>query len=83
MLFAENGIPESLQCNNGTQFTSGEFHQLASQYGFEIVMSSPLSFLFVEHQVQTVKEDIDLALLSLQTMPLSSNMPSLAEILNS
>ena len=34
MLFAENGIPRSLQCDNGTQFTSGEF-------GFEIVMSSP------------------------------------------
>ena len=41
MLFAENGIPESLQCDNGTQFTSGEFHQLASQYGFKIVTSSP------------------------------------------
>ena len=25
MLFAENGIPKSLQCENGTQFTSGEF----------------------------------------------------------
>ena len=41
MLFAESGIPESLQCDNGTQFTSGEFHQRASQYGFEIVTSSP------------------------------------------
>ena len=41
MLFAENGIAESLQCANGTQFNSLEFQQLASQYGFEIVMSSP------------------------------------------
>ena len=41
MLFAENGIPRSLQCDNGTQFTSGEFQQLASQFGFEIVTSSP------------------------------------------
>ena len=35
MLFAENGI------HNGTQFTSAEFQQLARQYCFEIVMSSP------------------------------------------
>ena len=41
MLFAENGIPKYLQCDNGAQFTSGEFQQLASQYGFEIVTSSP------------------------------------------
>ena len=61
MLFAENGIPESLQCDNGTQFTSGEFHQLASQYGFEIVTSSPhypRGHGFVERQVQTVKKTI-------------------------
>ena len=95
MLFAENGIPESLQCDNGTQFTSGEFHQLASQYGFEIVTSSPhypRGHGFVERQVQTVKktilkcretkEDIDLALLALRTTPLSSSIPSPAELLN-
>ena len=41
MLFEENGIPESLQCDNGTQFTSSEFQQLANYYGFEIVTSSP------------------------------------------
>ena len=28
MIFAENGIPKSLQCENGTQFTSGEFPPL-------------------------------------------------------
>ena len=78
MLFAENGIPRSLQCDNGTQFTSGEFQQLASQFGFEIVTSSPhypRGHGFVERQVQTIKktilkcretkEDIDLALLAL------------------
>ena len=78
MLFAENGIPEFLQCDNGIQFTSGDFHQQASQYGFEIVTSSPhypRGHGFVERQVQTVKktilkcretkEDIDLALLAL------------------
>ena len=47
MLFIENGIPKSLQYDNGTQFTSDEFQLLASQYGFEIVPSingSNLSF---------------------------------------
>ena len=95
MLFAENGIPRSLQCDNGTQFTSGEFQQLASQFGFEIVTSSPhypRGHGFVERQVQTIKktilkcretkEDIDLALLALRTTPLSSNIPSPAELLN-
>ena len=93
--FAENGIPESLQCNNSTQFTSSEFHHLTSQYGFEIVTSSPhypRGHGFVERQVQRVKktilkcretkEDIDLALLALRTMPLSPNKLSLAELLN-
>ena len=95
MLFAENGIPESLQCDNGTQFTSSEFQQLANHYGFDIVTSSPhdpRGHGFVELQVQTVKktilkcketkEDIDLALLALRTTPLSSNIPSPAELLN-
>ena len=94
-LFAENGIPKTLQCDNGTQFTSAEFQHLASQYGFEIVTSSPhypRGHGFVERQVQTVKktilkckeakEDIDLALLALRTTPLSSNVASPAELLN-
>ena len=54
MLLAENGIPSSLQCDNGTQFTSGEFQQLASQFGFQIVTSSPhypRGHGFVERQV--------------------------------
>lgn len=36
--FAKTGIPKTLRCNNGIQFTSIMFQQLASQYGFEIVM---------------------------------------------
>lgn len=61
MLFAENGIPKSIQCDNGTQFTSSEFQQLASQYGFENVTSFPhypRGHGFVERQVQTVKKAI-------------------------
>ena len=95
MLFTENRIPETLLCDNGTQFTSAEFQQLAKQYSFEVVTSSPHyphGHGFVERQVQTVKktilkcretrEDIDLALLALRTTPLSSNIPSPAELLN-
>ena len=95
MLFAENGIPKTLQCDNGTQFTSAGFQQLARQYGFKIVRSSPhypRGHGFVERQVQTVKktilkcgetgEDIDLALLALRTTPLSSNVASPADLLN-
>ena len=95
MQFTENGIPKSLQCDNSTQFTCGVFQQLASQYGFEIVTSSPhypRAHGFIEHQFHMVKkmilkcretkEDIDLALLALQTTPLSSNIPSPSELLN-
>ena len=52
---------KSLQCDNSTQFTSGEFQQLASLHGFEIVTSSlhyPRGHGFVEGQVQTVKKTI-------------------------
>ena len=95
MLFTENGIPKILQCDNGTQFTSTEFRQLARQYGFEIVTSSPhypRGHGFFERQVQKVKktilkcretgEDIQLASLALRTTPLSSNVASPAELLN-
>ena len=95
-ILVEDGIllPKTLQCDNGTQFTSAEFQQLARQYSFEIVQSSPhypRGQGFVECQVQTVKktilkcretgEDIDLALLALRTTPLSSNVASPAELL--
>ena len=95
MMFAENVIPKTVQCDNGTQFTSTEFRQLAKQYGFKIVTPSPYyprGHAFVERQIQTVKktipkcketrEDIDLALLALRTTPLSSNIASPAELLN-
>lgn len=95
VLFTRNGIPKTLCCNNGTQVTSSEFQQFSSQPGFEIVMSSPHyphGHDFVWRQVQMVKrtilkcrktgEGIDLALLTLWTMPLSFNVPSPAELLN-
>lgn len=94
-IFVENRIPEILRCDNGTQFTSVEFQQLAIQYGFEIVTSSPSyprGHGFVVRQVQTMKrstlkctqtgEDIDLAPLALRTTPQSPNLAAPAELLS-
>ncbi|KAI8511982.1 hypothetical protein Bbelb_110820 [Branchiostoma belcheri] len=94
-LFAEQGIPEEIICDNGTQFTSEEFTKLAHEYGFKITTSSPhypKGHGFVERHVQTVKKtlikckesrsDPNLALLSLRATPLKSDMKSPAELLN-
>ena len=89
-LFAANGIPKTLQCDNGTQATSAEFRQLASQFDFETVTSFPhypRGHGFVERQVQTFKKTIlkckeaDPAS-TIRTTPLSSNVASPAELLN-
>ncbi|XP_029648387.1 uncharacterized protein K02A2.6-like [Octopus sinensis] len=82
-LLAEQGIPEQIICDNGTQFTSQEFKKLADEYGFNITTSSPhypKGHGFIERQVQTVKrtlvkcretkEDPHMALLSLRATPL-------------
>lgn len=94
-LFAEQGIPEQIICDNGTQFTSQEFKKLATEYGLTITTSSPYypkGHGFVERQVQTakktlikcreMKEDPHLALLSLRATPLKADMKSPAEMLN-
>lgn len=94
-LFAEQGIPEQIVCDNGTQFTSREFRELATEYGFKITTSSPhypKGHGFIERQVQTAKktlikcreakEDPNLALLSLRATPLKADMKSPAEMLN-
>eukprot|EP00106_Octopus_bimaculoides_P017897 XP_014785339.1 PREDICTED: uncharacterized protein K02A2.6-like [Octopus bimaculoides] len=57
-LVAEQGIPEQIICDNGTQFTSQEFKKPANEYGFNIVTSSPhypKGHGFIERQVQTVE----------------------------
>ena len=89
-IFSEQGIPEVLICDNGTQFTSAQFQDLSKGYGFKIVTSSPYhpkGHGLNERQVQTVKEillkcreagtDLSLALL-----PLSATHRSPAELLN-
>eukprot|EP00106_Octopus_bimaculoides_P021705 XP_014789147.1 PREDICTED: uncharacterized protein K02A2.6-like [Octopus bimaculoides] len=60
-LLAEQGIPEQIICDNGTQFTSQEFKKLADEYGFNIITSSPhypKGHGFIERQVQTVKRTL-------------------------
>ncbi|KAI8490629.1 hypothetical protein Bbelb_318970 [Branchiostoma belcheri] len=94
-IFAEQGIPDKVICDNGTQFTSQEFRQAAEEYGFRITTSSPYypkGHGFIERQVQTVKktltksletgEDPNLALLTLRTTPLRTDTKSPAELLN-
>ncbi|CAB3991427.1 transposon Tf2-1 poly [Paramuricea clavata] len=94
-IFSEQGIPETLICDNGTQFTSAQFQDLAKRYGFRVVTSSPYypkGHGFIERQVQTVKKillkceesgtDPSLALLSLRSIPLSATLKSPAELLN-
>ena len=96
-IFSEQGIPETLICDNGTQFTSAQFRDLAKRYGFRVVTSSPYypkgqDTDFIERQVQTVKKillkckesgtDPSLALLSLSSTPLSATLKSPAELLN-
>ena len=41
--FARHGIPETVVSDNGPQFSSQEFRDLAKLYEFCHVMSSPLS----------------------------------------
>ena len=93
-IFAEHGIPERLT-TNGPQFASQEFRDFMQTYGVEHVTSSPMypqSNGSAERMVQTVEnilkkceeegEDPYLGLLSHRTTPVSSNLKSLAELLN-
>ena len=40
-LFARWGIPHKITSDNGSQFTSAEFHKFANDYGFKTVTTSP------------------------------------------
>ena len=39
--FAENGIPEDVISDNGSQFTSQEYQLFAASYGFKLTTNSP------------------------------------------
>ena len=40
-IFEECGIPEIIQSDNGSQYSSSEFRRFAKQYGFKHITSSP------------------------------------------
>ena len=93
-IISENGIPYKVISDNNP-FNSYEFNEFAKSYGFQVTSSSPeypRGHGLIERHVQTVKkcmykcdhsgQDIELALLSLRSTPLDSNLPSPAELLN-
>ena len=93
-IFSEQGIPLKVISDNGPQFASQEYKAFAQEWGFQHVTSSPhypQSNGHVERAIQTVKRtltkvkesngDLHLALLSLRTTPVDTNLPSPAELL--
>ena len=57
-IFSEQGIPQIVRTDNGPQFSSKEFSEISSVYGFKHVTSSPhypRSNGFIESQVKIVK----------------------------
>ena len=94
-IFAEYGIPDKLVSDNGPQYSSKEFKQFATVYGFEHVTSSPMypqSNGSSERMVQTVEcilkkcdedgSDPYLGLLSYPATPISHRLKSPSELLN-
>ena len=95
-VFAELGVPNMIVSDGGSQYTSVEFKDLAKHWQIEHQVSSPRnpqSNGMAERCVQTMKasiiktmeegEDMDLALLTYKTTPLSHRLPLPAELLNS
>ena len=95
-VFAELGVPNKIVSDGGPQYTSTEFKDFMKQWQIEHRVSSPRnpqSNGMAEQCVQTMKasliktieegEDMDLALLTYKTTPLSHRLPSPVELLNS
>ena len=95
-VFAELGVPHVIVSDGGPQYTSVEFKDFMKQWQIEdrvLSLQHPQSNGIAERYVQTMKasliktmeegEDIDLALLTYKATPLSHNLPSPAELLNS
>jgi hypothetical protein len=89
-MFSRHGIPETVVSDNGPQYSSTEFSQFATNWGFQHVTSSPLypqSNGLAERAVKTVKhlldtEDPYIALLAYRSTPLEVGL-SPAELLMS
>ena len=95
-VFTQLGVPNVIVSDGGPQYTSVEFKDFTKHWQIEHQVSSPRnpeSNGMVEQCVQTMKasliktteerEDMDLALLTYKTTPLSHRLPSQAELLNS
>ena len=95
-IFSEFGFPKSIISDSGTQFTSQEFKEFTKYWQIDHNVSSPRnpkSNGLTERFVQTIKssiiktlqvwEEIETALLAYISMPLSAELPSPAELLNS
>ena len=95
-LFARHGIPKKVVSDNGPQYSSVEFSQFASDWGFQHITSSPnypQSNGLAEKSVQTAKrlmskavrdrKDPYLSLLEYRNTPLAENGKSPAQMLMS
>ena len=95
-VFAELEVPNVIVSDGEPQYTSAEFKDFTKQWQIEHRVSSPRnseSNGMAKRCVQTMKasliktmeegKDMDLALLTYKTTPLSHRLPSPAELLNS
>ena len=94
-VFSEFGVPQTVMTDNGPPVLVKEFAAFANQYRFHHITSSPRypqSNGFIERMVQTVKQsmrkctaaghDPHLAMLVYRATPLTTSIPSPAELLN-
>ena len=94
-VLSEFGVPQTVMTDNGPRSSSKEFAAFANQYRFDHITSSPRypqSNGFIERMVQTGKQsmrkcaaaghDPHLAMLIYRATPLTTSIPSPAELLN-
>ncbi|XP_020906409.1 uncharacterized protein K02A2.6 [Exaiptasia diaphana] len=94
VIFSEFGIPRKVISDNGPQYSSQEFANFSTEYGFEHSTSSPHYHQAngkVERFVATVKntlqkcnetkEDPAMALLAVRNTPIASNLPSPVQLM--
>ena len=95
-VFTEMGVPTTIVSDGGPQYTSAEFKDFMKDWQIEQKVSSPRnpqSNGMAGRCVQTMNasllktieegEDVNLALLTYKTTPLSQSLPSPVELMNS